>query len=364
MNKKILFFSRDPGGTNVIAPVIVFFKKNERYRLSVWGQDFALKHFPKFGLKVNNFNTIKQPTELKKITFLLETEKPNLILTATSTEQIEKKIWECAKKLKIPSIAILDQWMNLELRFSKYNLKDLSKHHQKSDLKFVPNYIFVADSLTKRRLVKIGISGTKVCVTGNPYFEHLSKKKVAKNLTLNNYKHIVFVSEPFQETYGNNNPWGYDEISIFAHLLRSLAKIRVKNQRVLVTIKFHPKCNTKKYDTLIESFQSSNIMIEKNKSIHYWNLLSSANVICGMSSMLLIESSLKNLPILSIQIGLKKDNPFYLTQIGVHESILDIYSLDNKIQDILSDSYVQSNLHININNHGIQNSVKKIKEIL
>ena len=50
-------------------------------------------------------------------------------------------------------------------------------------------------------------------------------------------------------------------------------------------------------------------------------------MVCGMSSMFLIEAAIMDVPVISLQIGLKRDNPFVLDRTGVVPSILAASSL-------------------------------------
>lgn len=53
-----------------------------------------------------------------------------------------------------------------------------------------------------------------------------------------------------------------------------------------------------------------------------FSVMKSADLICGMSSMFLLESIICGKPVLSIEIGLKRENPFVLDRIGSCKSIL------------------------------------------
>ncbi|MCI8918703.1 MAG: hypothetical protein HFH29_08040 [Eubacterium sp.] len=64
-----------------------------------------------------------------------------------------------------------------------------------------------------------------------------------------------------------------------------------------------------------------------------FSVLKAADLVCGMSSMFLLEAVICEKPIMSIEIGLRQENPFILEAAGICKSILDENTLYNKLRD-------------------------------
>ena len=60
-----------------------------------------------------------------------------------------------------------------------------------------------------------------------------------------------------------------------------------------------------------------------------------SDIVCGMSSMLLIESILCNKPVLCIQIGLRRKNPFVFCRRGILENITSVDALSDALKEML-----------------------------
>lgn len=58
------------------------------------------------------------------------------------------------------------------------------------------------------------------------------------------------------------------------------------------------------------------------------------DVVCGMSSMFLLEALICNKDILSIEIGLQRENPFVLDRLGISKSILTEEELFQKLEKL------------------------------
>ena len=349
MHKKVLLFSRDPGGANTIIPLIKPLQL-KGYEVKLYGKDFALKRYKFFG-----FDGVDLAKEISDISFdkilgFIQDESPSVIITGTSADDMtEKYMWLAAKQLGIHAFAILDNWMNYGVRFSEYGVSNLEKYKKSKIHKYLPSKIFVMDKYAKTEMVKDGIYDDIVEVTGQPYFELLtnqvqkiSKHKIEKlrNSLAKDFSDFVitFVSEDIENSYGADNYLGYTEKTIFNFFMKSLEEIiSYTNKKITVVIKLHPKENRNSYNAFIADFRNKKIKILVEHEINSWDLVMCSDFVCGMVSMFLLEAMLLNKPIISIQIGLTKKNSFVLDQLGILKSILDQNILTNKLKTIIVD---------------------------
>lgn len=316
MPRVILLFSRDPGGANTLIPLISPFKKKS-YRVLLYGKDRALDQYKKFGFSGKIFSNKDIKAFLKKL-------HPDIIITGTSgTDMTEKNIWVEARKLNIPTFAILDQWMNIEKRFS---------------VRFIPDTIFVMDELVKNDLIKRDIKKPQIIVSGQPYFEFILKHKshIYKKKSVNNFI-ITFVSEPLLAVY--NDDLGYTEYSILKYLLDTLYTIaKFCPKHIKLVIKLHPNDEDEKYSSVMDKMYSTTMKIVVDHASNSWDCIKQSDLVCGMTSMVLLESVLLGVPILSVQIGLKTKSPFILDRLGITKSVQNQDSLREFLESAIREN--------------------------
>lgn len=341
---KILLFSCDPGGANTIIPLYkVLLEKG--YQVFLYGKDTALKKYEQVPLPKNEIH--------EDLDVFIKRISPNIVITGTSAnDKTEKNIWKECEKQNIPSFAILDQWLNYGVRFSNYGLNDISKFYNDKTYAYLPTKIIVMDEFARKEAINDGLPEERLVVCGQPYFETLigfKPKLTREELGFKKNDFIItFASEPISKSYGEDaNILGYTEKSILKNVLDALSEIDYAYKFV---IRPHPKEN-------LEDFKNTNCIIE-NK-VQSQELIYHSDLVIGMSSMFLIEAILMNKAVLSVQIGLKIQNPFILDKIGVLKSIIDIYELKKQLREII----VNKNL-LKYNFEVIKNPVDRIINLM
>lgn len=351
MNKKVLIFSRDPGGANTVAPL---YKKliEKGYTVKLFGKDEALNRYNKYNLTGIDISAIVHNTDQNNIYKFLKSESPDFLITGTSGDDFtEKYLWRAAEKLNIKSFAILDQWINYGIRFSSFSVKELEIYNENKRHPYTPFKILVMDEYAKNQMINEGIFEDKIIISGHPYFDYLIERQenIDKTEIINSKKSlckikdellITYVSEPISKTYNETDDsdhyWGYSERTIFKQFFCILNKIAEDYKiNIKLFIRLHPKENQNNYDDIIDSIDSKYISILVDKKLDGFNLMSASDLICGMSSMFLIEAAVMGKPIISMQMGLKRENPFILDKKGILKSILNEKKLENILKKIL-----------------------------
>lgn len=349
--KKILLFSRDPGGANTIFPLVGPLEK-KGYAVLLYGKDMALKIYHDHGLSGLNINDFISECDREEIESWIRIISPDFIITGTSAYDFtEKHIWHTAKKMNIPSFAILDSWINYGLRFSKYTIFESARYDKNNQHPFLPDKIMVMDEYAKGEMIKEGFDGSRIAVTGHPYFEDLLKmrinfqhkdsRRLRSELGINATDFLItFASEPISITYkeedGSGLYWGYDEKTILADILKSLKQIAsVCANKITLLVKLHPKEDLAHYASHIEKTGTDKINVLFNKETDALKLILSSDLICGMFSMFLTEAAILGKPVISVQTGLKRENPFILDTRDVLKSILTRDELLNQLKEII-----------------------------
>ena len=101
------------------------------------------------------------------------------------------------------------------------------------------------------------------------------------------------------------------------------------------------------------NFKKINFKVVQQSNL--FDLIQQSNVVCGMSSMALIEAVILKKDVISIQIGLNKENPFILDVLGILKSIENYSDLYDKFKSVLIDKKsVQCDFKF------VQNSIEKV----
>jgi nucleotide-binding universal stress UspA family protein len=348
---KVLLFACDPGGANAIIPLINEFRKRG-YQISLFGKNEALKKYHGLGLRGKNIMRFIPAVSIEAMGCFLKEINPDIIVTGTSAnDKTEKYLWAAGRKLAIPSFAVLDQWINYGIRFSRYGVSDIAKYNKTPTLDYLPDKIFVMDGYAKKELEKTGVAGERVVIGGQPYFdsiqEHAKKITAAEVRDFKSRHHIkssnfviTFASEPITRTYGNHNGrnyLGYTEKTIALELLQALQELaRGSALNFTLVIKLHPKEMISDWHEIIKDNQTEDLKIILMKSGNVWELMKASNLVCGMTSMFLIEAVVLQRPVLSIQIGRKRKSEFVLEKRGILKPVFDQSILRRRLTQLIA----------------------------
>lgn len=297
---KALFVSHNPGGFNAILPVYLELKKNRDFKV--------LCIFEKEAKSVNRVKSIEftdsHKINLENLRRHLKKEEFDVLVAGTSQgNTIDKKAIMMARKLKIPSIAIVDFWSNYKMRFSDPNSENL---------RYLPNFIFVMDDYCKREMAREGFNPQSIFVTGNPYFDDLKERM--GNLKKINGKYILFFCQPFTEI--EEISWGFDEIEVFEDLVETFEKLNINKK---IVIKMHPRSkHLKKFDTIMKDSKLDIIIDNKTSSE---KLIKNSFLVTGMNSIALMEAALAGKKVLSYQPNLNKKDPLISNKMGLTKAV-------------------------------------------
>lgn len=336
--KKVLLFSRDPGGTNTLIPL--YEKLKEKYEVLVYGKDVAVKWFLNEGISCNDITEIYKEFDLKEAYIFLRNISPEFVITGTSLDDYaERYLWKAAEQLGIKTFAVLDQWMNMGIRFSEYNYKQCELYEKEKKHLYLPWRICVMDELARNILCREGIASERICVTGQPHFEQIKVKYDLSHAAFDALKwNVLFASEPIMQDYEDGldtcSYWGFNEKGIYQALYAALCKLAdCYNQEIRLIVKPHPRETGEAWKTIAERDTNNKVEVLLSGEENKYALFQSADMVCGMSSMMLLEAAICGKDILSITVGLKRENPFILDKIGVCKSCLNEKELFERIEE-------------------------------
>lgn len=364
--KKVLIFARDPGGANAVIPLISIMLK--RYEVVVYAKQFALKRMKAEQIKCFDIENEITVFNERNIVDFLKTISPDILITGTSLDDYtERFLWKAANILGISSFAIIDQWMNLGIRFSKYDYTQIDIYKITHEHSFMPDKIFVMDDLAKEIIAKEGIPESKILVSGQPHFDVIRRKYSKAEVDNKDADkiNIVYVSEPIIQDYdgGDENKLylGYNERTTFENLYIALSNVlNQSSKKARLIVRPHPRECVKDWKNIIASKTNKKIILECDTQNDSFYIMKKADLVCGMSSMFLIEAAICEIPIISIQIGLKQDTPFILDKIDRVKSKLTYNELETDLKNTIMGNY--NKCDFNIKKHAADNVIRYIEE--
>ncbi|NPV91579.1 MAG: hypothetical protein HPY50_12485 [Firmicutes bacterium] len=334
MSQRVLFFSRDPGGANVIIPLVRGFQ-DQGYSVDLYGKDMALDRYRAAGLVGVDLTAEVKDAGYEELQRLLRGISPDLVITGTSANDFtEKHLWRAAGSLGIPSFAVLDQWLNYGIRFSNHGLDRISLYEQDKTHPYLPARILVMDETAREDMTRLGFEPGILEVVGHPYLEAVAgeKKRLDAAAGLrdrlgvgaDDYL-IVFAPEPISKVYNETDDsphyWGYTERTILKEVVAGLERVCAQcGRKVRVVIRMHPQERPDNYDEIIREHGGRISLLMDSKS-NVFELMLCSDLIMGMSSMFLLEAAALDRPIVSVLIGLARESPFILDRTGASPSI-------------------------------------------
>jgi len=288
---KVLFFTCEPGGAEVLIPVIQFMLQDNEYQVIVLGYGFAVDRFKKKSIVFEHIEAIEK-NDFK----LLVQYKPDYIITSATSlpakDMSEKYLWHNAKIKKIPTMAFLDQWQNYAIRFSGVNAGE--------ELMYQPDYINCINDISKEEMINEGFAEHKLLELGQPYLSELNSHSINSDeilsvLGVDRKKEVVlFVSEAVEEHFGLE--LGYTQYETLDYIIHNDHFLHDKQ----LIVKLHPKDDISKYH------KYDNVIFIQNE-LSSLEVISISDYVLGMSSIMLIEAFILNKKVLSVQLNSKED---------------------------------------------------------
>lgn len=299
----IMIFVEDPGPANYIATLPAALAKEGRKTIVI-AAGLAREHLLKRGIRFDPVSPFMTADDV------LSNICPKLLLTGTSEnpDSLGLSLILSAHREGITSVGLVDAGVNAMYRFRG--------RHQDS-LAYAPDWVLVPDEWTRQDFIKLGFPEEKTIVCGHPHYDHVMDQKqllsdegrlAVRHRLLpdipDDKKLLIFVSEgsenvqllspktPLEEynMTGRGCRTGRTEI-IIEELLIALKSIP---QKPYLLLRLHPKDDPNDFVAYLEDFDQ----IDWKAPAH--ELVFCADLVVGMTSMLIMEAALLDRPTLSI----------------------------------------------------------------
>lgn len=189
------------------------------------------------------------------------------VLTGTGwSSSLEHLARKKANDLQIPTIAVIDHWVNYEERF------------ERDGEIILPDSIWVSDHYAAT-LAKSIFKNTHVLELPNTYLDNLVN---AITKIPNDSYNLLYVLEPVRSDWGKGNQGEFQALDFFAKNIRSI----VGETHVTVTLRPHPSEPPGKYIDWIQSNCNLKVSLNQHKSLN--EAISASSWVVGVESFALV----------------------------------------------------------------------------
>ncbi len=333
---RVLAFAREAGGAQAIAPVINCLQ-GAGAAVIVTAKDVGKAVFEGHGFTPLYLEAGTSRYIEPLLWNAWNCRVPDVVLTSAASlpelDVTEKHLWQWARSKGIPSVAVLDQWQNYAKRFSSPGT---------SDLAYLPDICCVMDEIAKRGMVEEGVPSACLKVTGQPAFDQLAdaaKAEIDAALALkrelemdNGRPTLVFIGEALQEHWLVE--YGYDERTCLNCLLEIIKDLP---ERPNLIVKKHPQNVDEDFDLEVIRRLSERLVIRIIGMEHpARRVVLAADVVVGMSSVLLVESILLGKITVSMEIGARVFNKCFPVDIGAIPLLIEKERARSAVSNLVS----------------------------
>jgi len=217
---------------------------------------------------------MQNPVPLPQMVWLTELsnglEGCQTVLTGTGwASTLEHDARQLAASLQIPSIAVIDHWVNYRQRFERQGLVVL------------PSQIWVSDPYAES-LVKTLFKDVPVLTLPNVYLKDLIKDIPPVK---QNCRNLLYVLEPLRTDWGRGQPGEFQALDYFVEHLQKI----VGAKPVQITLRPHPSDPVGKYDEWIDLH--SNINIQLDTQISLKEAVAQARWVVGANTFAIVVAS-------------------------------------------------------------------------
>lgn len=295
MTCQVLLFVEDPGAANILAPLAVELRRRNAttQMLSAGLASEILKCRSVDFIDLNQFpsNSVEQ---------IFSKFSPAVFVagTAENAETIALPLFKEGQRLNIPTVGVVDMLVNAERRFRGTGAEALA---------YAPDYIVVPDEVVSSAYLRLGFPPENLMVVGYPHFDVVQQKasqyEGARGITGTSIPRIVFVAEPRSRlnptlsrpnsnyTLHGSASSDFRTLIVMEEVIAGILEAEVNAHLI---VRLHPKSEMSDFESYrnrVSEFSSGGDPLE---------VLLNADLVIGMTSMLLQEAAWMGVPTLAV----------------------------------------------------------------
>jgi hypothetical protein len=333
----IVAVAGDAGGANSLAPVIRRLRAEGR-SVTALAYKQAVDVWRRRGV---DCEALPEDTTPGGAAERLRGAQADVFLAGTSVNgvDLEKRFIVAARRLGIPSLAVLDFWSNYRARFAD----------ERGGLAYLPDRIAVMDSLAREEMIAAGFEPDRLWITGQPGFDELDESR--RRLTpqrraevrealgiVGDTAMVLFASQPIAAFYGDDTDGpshpGYTEHTVLAALVAALDRIAVgKAPAIALVVRPHPREDA----SALQRHRARSIRVIVDGRGDAREVALAADLVTGMSTVLLVEACLLGCVVASLQPGLRSADVLPTNRWGATQAVFRAEDLEGVVGRLLLD---------------------------
>ena len=286
----------DPGGAAALAPVVARLRESAGYVCEAWAYRQAAELWARRGLPFD-----RCPDRWADADIAARLAGADALLTGTSApngEDCEKRAVVLARGIGVPSISFVDFWSHFGRRFADAH----------GNLAYLPDRVAVIDEACRDAFLALGLAAERVVVTGHPSFDDLldagarfsaddrRRLRASAGATDRDFL-VLFASQP----ENGIEPWR--SLALLAQALADPAS--GLGRPAMLAMRPHPKQRGRFAPPALPSALRWSIQEEGDPL----EAALSADLVCGVATMLLVEAAMLGCAVLRIDLGSATGNP-------------------------------------------------------
>lgn len=206
----ILFAGGDVGGCRALLPLIRLFSGMDEYCVRVLANGFLSASLPEYAISAQSAGE-----------GIAEGLVDVLVFSTSTYDELPLRLAIQCRKHGIPSICILDSWMNYTARLRLCG---------GDGTMFLPDCYIVMDKIARARVIREGFPEERIAVTGQPALAGILDSPLLSARPAGNLfkvKRVTFVAEPPERLRTQKSrtvPCGYDTENVFPIVCREMQK--------------------------------------------------------------------------------------------------------------------------------------------
>lgn len=300
------FAARDPGAANVLAALAEGW--NQTITLDAWTLPRADRLRAALPDRSVVFDDPPDPEVLERA--WARTPADALVTGTSHYAPFEPVLWAIAASRGVTSLAVLDQWMNVAPRFAQGR----------------PDYVGALDAAQRDELASLGFPPSRIVEIGHPWLSQLAASPAVASVTADDVR-VLFVSEPIRSDVeqGVNEPFGFDEFDAFAVVHAAAVTAAADGQRVSLAVRCHPYEDAEAFGRHVHRLPgASGLEVSiQDRSTPALDAVRRADLVTGVSSMMLLEAMVLGRAVVSVQPGLSREETFVASARGSARTLTD-----------------------------------------
>lgn len=299
------------GGAKALEPVL--HDISACCELELWGREPVVSYFASQGLSSTVVTAEVLGKERVECFDLVLTDTINM--TRSSDAPLIGRLWEMAAASNIPSLAFVDSWWGYDNRFISPG---------QGARTILPEVIAVVDEIARQGMLDAGHPEGRLRILGSPHLDAVRAQRSRVDSRAQKFRQAhglggefvcLFVSQPLERALGGGlEAWGFNELTTLEAICRQAALLPATTRDCFqLLILPHPEDDIEALGKVVAGLPVPCTML---RDVDALDAVCGADLVCGMFSILLTEAALLGRLVLSVQLGLQREDMLVTNMVG------------------------------------------------